>query len=371
MARVGPARQGGARADAALKVAILTPYFFPEYGGTQRVVEILAREFSAIGHEVRILTLAPTPHDPQRARERGDIPEEISVVRNARHSDVRAAMRWADVGLILYVTLRLGLPAILSGKPCVVAHHYWLFTDHKLTGAPVRLLRRLMLEGALSIACSQAVAKSLPVPARVAVNGYRDDLWRAPAQEGPRPIDILFVGRLVPEKGVDVLLAAAAELKRRGKPARLALIGAEDEGVSLARMIEEAGLSDWATHLGPLPAAAVAQAQSEAKIVAVPSRNEPFGLAALEGMAMGAVIVASNAGGLPEAVGEAGLLVPARDAIAWADAFESLLSDPARREALRAAAPAHLARFTARRMAEGYIEALREAVARKTHAARA
>ena len=96
------------------------------------------------------------------------------------------------------------------------------------------------------------------------------------------------------------------------------------------RMIQQHGLGDVMRFLGYVPDLTVAIGASD--IVVMPSKEEPYGLVALEGMAMAKPIVATRAGGVPEFVveGETGLLVPPGDSEALADALLKLLSNPAR-----------------------------------------
>jgi glycosyltransferase involved in cell wall biosynthesis len=133
---------------------------------------------------------------------------------------------------------------------------------------------------------------------------------------------LLFVGTVEPRKGIDVLLAAHAALRRQGHPSlRVVVAGPpgwgetprlDGEGVVAPGLVDEATLD--ALYRG-------------AAAVVVPSRSEGFGLPALEGMARGRPVVASDAGALPEVVGDAGLLVAPGDADALAGALDRLLSD--------------------------------------------
>lgn len=157
----------------------------------------------------------------------------------------------------------------------------------------------------------QALAPVVP-PEGVAVVPNR--LPPLPAvEDGPRA-GVVFAGRPVPEKGLPVLEAAAARLS-----------------VPL-------------TVLHDRPVEDVLAAMGRAAVVAVPSLwPEPFGRVALEGMAMGAAVVASAVGGLPEVVGDAGVLVPPGDAAAWADALRRGLREHRRLGALGRARAAALA----------------------------
>ncbi|HET7762956.1 MAG TPA: glycosyltransferase, partial [Phycicoccus sp.] len=99
-----------------------------------------------------------------------------------------------------------------------------------------------------------------------------------------------------------------------------------------------------------------------ADLVAVPSHSESFGLVAVEALACGTPVVASNVGGLPTAVGDAGVLVDGHDTADWATAIGSVALDPERRAGLSRRAAEHASHFgwarTAARLEEVYTEAL-------------
>jgi glycosyltransferase involved in cell wall biosynthesis len=92
----------------------------------------------------------------------------------------------------------------------------------------------------------------------------------------------------------------------------------------------------------------------------VPSRREPFGVAAVEALACGIPVVASDTGGLAVLPGEAGILVPPGDAAALAKEVSALVADDARRASLAANAPAAAAPHTARRQATLLLDAIKE-----------
>ena len=86
----------------------------------------------------------------------------------------------------------------------------------------------------------------------------------------------------------------------------------------------------------------------------MPSRNEAFGLAALEGMAAGLPVVASETGGLPELVGEAGVLVPPDNPLALANALIGVLTDDVLRQRMADAAVRRAELFSWKRSAVAY-----------------
>ena len=95
----------------------------------------------------------------------------------------------------------------------------------------------------------------------------------------------------------------------------------------------------------PVDRPVLAQWYRAADLVVVPSHSESFGLVAIEAQACGTPVVAARVGGLPTAVGDAGVLVDGHAIPDWTDAVESLLRDGPRRLALGSDAVAHAAQF--------------------------
>jgi starch synthase len=147
------------------------------------------------------------------------------------------------------------------------------------------------------------------------------------------------VGRITRQKGVPVLLRAAAALD---PAAQLVLCAGQPDTPELAAEVEAlvAGLRSarsgviWIPEM--LPKRAVIQLLTHATVFACPSLYEPLGIVNLEAMACGTAVVGSAVGGIPEVVsdGETGLLVPPDDADALAAALNALVRDPARADAL-------------------------------------
>jgi D-inositol-3-phosphate glycosyltransferase len=153
---------------------------------------------------------------------------------------------------------------------------------------------------------------------------------------------LLFVGRIEPLKGIDTLLEAVALLKQQGtldrNPLCVAVIGGEPDA-DPDRMSEEMGrlkalratlgIDDVVTFLGKRDQDTLQYYYSAALAVVVPSHYESFGLVALEAMACGRPVVASETGGLAFLVrdNETGFHVPAGDAPALADRLRRLVED--------------------------------------------
>jgi D-inositol-3-phosphate glycosyltransferase len=173
---------------------------------------------------------------------------------------------------------------------------------------------------------------------------------------------LLFVGRLDPVKGLNVLLEALCILIRRlaveGQPGlSLVVIGGDSEGAEAEAVRDEAlcldevkeryGLEEMVAFVGSRAQDTLPYYYAAADICVMPSLYESFGLVALEAMACGTPVVASRVGGLPYVVqdGETGLLVPDKDPAALAEALGRLLGEDALRTRLSR---------QARQVAQGY-----------------
>ena len=172
------------------------------------------------------------------------------------------------------------------------------------------------------------------------------------------PPTVAFAGRLVPNKGIGVLLEAFAQVTRTLPDARLVIAGDGPEREALIRQARQLGLTDQVAWLGHLSRDDAEAAFAPAWVQAVPSTwEEPFGLVAAEGLMRGTAVVASALGGLAEIVvdGETGALVPAGDPSALADGLLHILSDRDRAEALGRAGRQHaLAHFTEARLVDQF-----------------
>lgn len=201
-------------------------------------------------------------------------------------------------------------------------------------------------------------------PHRVIPNGvdtafYHPDeaagrAFRARHQLGDGPL-LVAVSSLTPEKRLDLLLDAVAEL---GAPRPiLAVCGAGGLEIPLRAQGARLGLDvRW---LGQQPAAELLGAYNAATVVVHSRPLEPFALSLIEALACGRPVLAPAGGGTPELLGDAGVLVPPQDPRAMGRALAALLSDGPRRAALGAAARARAQRqFSLDRMRGDWLETL-------------
>jgi alpha-maltose-1-phosphate synthase len=346
-----------------LKVALLTREYPPEvYGGAGVHVEYLARALSGLVD----LTVhcQGAPRDTAVAHQAWPVLQDavlkvfsadLSMADAVSGSDLVHSHTW-------YANLAGHLASLLYGIPHVA-------TVHSLE--PLRPWKAEQLGGGYALSSWAERVSLAAASAVVAVSdGMRSDVLSVypeispervrvirngidTAQYAPDPgtgflekhdIDlsrpyVIFVGRITRQKGVPVLLRAAAALD---PAAQLVLCaGAADTpelGAEVAELV--AGLQSsrsgviWIPEMLPKPE--IIQLLTRALVFACPSVYEPLGIVNLEAMACSTAVVASRVGGIPEVVadGETGLLVPPDDPASLADALNLLLHDPGRAEAM-------------------------------------
>jgi len=329
-----------------VKILLSSHSFHPAVGGLETVSRLLAEEFTSAGAEVTVITQTPpsVTHLDEYA---------YQVVRQPNNSQLVAVCRQADIHFQNNISLKTLIPLLPIRKPTFIAHHTWL---HQSDGrvAPQDRIKRFLLRFAHNISISQAMAKSLPVPSTVIGNPYESHAF-AQYRETPKTKDIVFLGRLVSDKGCDLALQALPILKKEGLTPTLTFIGDGTERPKLEALTAQLGLSGQVTFLGNLTTER-GQEVARHKVMVIPSRwAEPFGLVALEGLAAGCALAASNLGGLPEAVGPCGQLFPNGDAAALAVVLKNLLTDENLRTQLLSQSQSHLANFDPKVVAQHYL----------------
>lgn len=212
------------------------------------------------------------------------------------------------------------------------------------------------------------VSKTLGIdPARVTTTPLGAPRWAAnvAADRGTRAgSTILFIGTLEPRKNVALLLDAYAQLlARRPDAPPLVVAGAAPHGARA--WVERMQAPPLAGHVrleGYVSDERRRALFAEARMLALPSRDEGFGLPALEAMACGVPVVTTPVGALPEVVGDAGLVAPLDATEAWTSALEACLDDERCRD-LAARGRARAERFTWANTAARTLTAYRAAIA--------
>jgi glycosyltransferase involved in cell wall biosynthesis len=209
-------------------------------------------------------------------------------------------------------------------------------------------------------------------PEKIAVCPAGAPAWATPRQEGGDPNGYLFfLGTLDARKNVGGLLAAYRQLlTRQAELPRLVMAGgtgASPDATGCLQTIASAPFAGRVEHLGYVDDDRRASLFRGARVFVLPSFEEGFGLPALEAMAAGVPVVASNRGSLPELIGDAGLLVDPDDASSIAAAIERILSEPELWHVLRRRGLDRASQFTWEQTARDVRRAYEDAVTAHAH----
>lgn len=251
-----------------------------------------------------------------------------------------------------------------TGVPLVLTEHSWPSTLHLERPVEGRFAREAISGASVRLAVSEPLAAAYRdltgLDFRVIPNAVDLEFFDRKHTDQTRVDDVIrfaLVGRLVPRrKGVDVALEAAAAMRDMGRRWHIDIVGDGVERAVLERRAAELGLERNVTFRGYRTREEIRQLLARTDFLLAPSRSETFGVAAIEAMAMGVPVIASNTGGLATTVTpETGVLVepgdPSSLATTMRAAIEGRLTfDPSAVRAsvrVRFGADALLARLTA------------------------
>ncbi len=345
-----------------MNILVATHAFPPRTGGIERHVALLA---GGLAERFRIVVVTATPAAPG-----SDEGLPYQVVRRPSPTRLYGLVRDASVVHCVGPTLAAMALAAWARRPFVVSHHGYqaicpnglllqqplqsMCPGHYMAGRrgdcrscrsadlgrlgawrslALMLPRRVLLgRAAAQVSVTAHVARRIGAGAeRVIPHGVAKAHAAAAAPPRPR-VTFGFVGRLVREKGVEVLIEAAARLAEPA-PWRLVIVGDGPERARLERRAAEAGVA--AEFTGALLGAALEEVRAGFDVEVMPSVwEEPAGLSAMEAMSRGTALIASDTGGLAETVAEAGLLVRPGDVASLAGAMRRLLANEAERRQL-------------------------------------
>lgn len=383
-----------------MKIAMVSEHASPlaapgsvDAGGQNVHVAALSTALAARGHEVIVYTRRDDPALPRRV----PLTDGVDVV----HVDAGPAQRIPKDDLLPHMSaLAAGLAEDWAAeRPDVVHSHFWmsglaaleaadtleavadahpgaraavtggappvLHTFHALGvvkrrhqgSADTSPAERAWLEPQVGRRVDTVIAtcsdeafelRSLGVPSRsiaLAPCGVDPDLFHpeGPAEQRGARYRVLSVGRLVPRKGVDLVVRALALLAERGMDEVELVVGGTDGSAAdpdpeisrLSGIAESLGVGDRVRFRGQVAREDMPALLRSADAVVCTPWYEPFGIVPLESMACGTPVIAASVGGLIDTVvdGATGLHVPPRDAEALADALAELLPDEDRRAA--------------------------------------
>jgi glycosyltransferase involved in cell wall biosynthesis len=335
-----------------MRLLIYTHSFAPQFGGVETLVMTLARDLAGgqgASEPIEVVVATETPRGKMDDRSLS-----FPIVREPSLFELFGLLRKADVVHLAGPSLRPLLLSLLLGKRVVIEHHGYqaicpngllvyeptkaACPGHFMAGRHRECLRCnsgqgwlrslrmwaltfprrwLARHGTANVAVSAHVAERLALPrSRVIYHGIQDcgQGGTNPARglgsppRGSSEICFGYVGRLVSEKGLPLLIEAAGRLRAEGRQFRLKFVGDGPERERLEQGARAAGLSDRIAITGMVTGEALERAVADIAALVMPSVwEETAGLAALEQMMRGRLVIAADIGGLGEMVGDAGL----------------------------------------------------------------
>ena len=329
-----------------MKILIYSPMFYPSIGGLETVVSILAHEFLHQGHEVKLVSKILDTESKV-------FPFEVS--RQPNHQKLLKLISWCDIYFQACVSLKDIWSLLIIRRPLVVTHQTWYRRSDGSLGWQ-DYVKNFVTRFTTNIPASHALAEHIPAPSTVIPNPYREDIFYE-MPNIPRDKELVFLGRLVSDKGADLLLDALANLKVLGMTPSLTIIGSGPEESKLRQQVKELDIANQVDFVGVKVEKELAKLLNAHKIMVVPSRwHEPFGVVALEGIACGCVVIGSEGGGLKEAIGLCGVTFPNGDVKALTHRLVDLLTKPEKLVIYRAQAESHLSRHKKVEVAKAYLQ---------------
>lgn len=354
-----------------MKLLLYSHFFVPSIGGVETIVLSLAEGLAELrgvdgGRQFEVTLVTSTPAG--RFDERSLL---FRVVRQPSLVQLAHLVRAADVIHVAGPAIAPMALARFSGKPLVIEHHGYqaicpnglLFHHPTEAVCPgyfqagkhveclrcnaknenwsksLRLLLLTFLRNALSRGAAANIAPTGHVMKRIALprsavihHGVTDPHMNSSAVPNAGPGNrnsFAYVGRLVKEKGVLIVLEAVQLLRQEGRDIKLQLIGDGPERAQLEARIAAADLASTVHLAGFLSAPEIETALSDVGTIIMPTiMEETAGLAVVEQMMRGRAVIVSSIGGLPEMVGNAGLTFTPNDSAALADCMRRILDEP-------------------------------------------
>jgi glycosyltransferase involved in cell wall biosynthesis len=337
-----------------VRIVHVADSFAPDVGGIERQVEGLALRQRDQGHDVTVITAVADPAELDLKVARASSGRWLTVAFPWRnHRMVADVLDGAPIDVVhahftvispmaIYVTraaTRRGIPV------AVTVHSLWwkVAVATRISTLPFGWGRmRAAWSGVSSVAASH-VRRTLPRVDEVSVvPNLVDTQWWQP--EEPRretssdEVRLILVGRLKKRKHIDEFIDVLARVRPRlpaDAKVQVSVVGDGPRREDLQRQVDELGLSDWVTLLGHRAPAEIRTLLHESELFVASSRQESFGMAALEARAAGLPVLGYRGNGLSDFIADGieGVLVA--DAAEMADALVSLLGQPDELDRLR------------------------------------
>lgn len=331
-----------------MKIVHVADSFPPDVGGIERQVETLARRQTAEGHDVTVITAVA---------ETGEVDRDVTVARAApgrwltvtfpwrNHAMVTKILDQGDIDIVhahftvisplaIFVTReasRRGIPVAIT------VHSLWwkVAIATRLSTLPFGWGRMRAAWSAVSSVAAKHVQRTLLSVDEVSVlPNLIDSPWWSTGSSiraADGEIRIVLVGRLKKRKHVDEFIDVLADVRTQVPPdtrVKVSILGDGPRRKDLVKQVERLGLSDWVSFLGFHPSPEIRALFHDSDLFVASSRQEAFGIAALEARSAGLPVIGYSGNGLSDFItdGVDGLLVA--DADAMVEALVRLINHP-------------------------------------------
>lgn len=283
-----------------MKILIYTPSFYPVVGGLETVNYLIAEGLSRY-FDITVVT--PVLEDDSERE------YHFKMVRSRSTWQLMREYMKCDIFVHSVLSLKGILPVLVFPKRWVAIHHTCYFRMWDKGDTVVSRLKKLFSRFSHNVCVSDAVGRNLGFKSYDVIhNAYDTSLFEdygKAQREG-----FVFVGRLVTEKGVDLLLEAYGKyLVRSARKEKLYVVGDGPMMDLCKKQVRECGIEDYVMFVGILKGRHLVQELNRRRCMIVPSvTKEAFGIVALEGLAAGCMVIGSDGDGIEEAIGDCGLL---------------------------------------------------------------
>lgn len=320
--------------------------------------DILCNGLHQHGFDLKVATTTTATGNEQRP---------YQIIRNPSKKQLLQLHFWADLVFENNPTLNLSWPNIITRKPLIVTLHTWIARVDGQKGLQDKIKQFWLKRAKKVLACSSALAKESYPEASVIHNPYNDDLFKLnPAVT--RNKKFVFLGRLVSDKGVTLAVKAFDGFLKKAADsnATLTIIGEGPEKENLQQQAQQLGIADRIIFAGTKKGEELVNLLNEHEVILIPSVwEEPFGLVALEGMACGCIPIASQSGGLSEAVGQGGLLFEKGNVDALTDCMLKLNLDEQLKHTLISNGIQHLKQHKLEYILGKYINTINQVISKR------
>lgn len=285
-----------------MNILFVTKVFYPRLGGMEKYAYMMAHTFQGMGHNVVLLTEENCATNDMYS---------FKVIRsNNILRDLICHIKRADACIISGFSLKY-IPFTLFCRNNILVYHNPSFGTN-LQSYMKKFIAKLPLPNVINVTVSNYVGKSLKLKRyKTVYNPYENDLFKIYEDSCDRR-GFVYVGRICKDKGVELLIKAYLEVKKRNtynKDIKLDIIGDGPQKSELQSFINTKYPNSDITFKGTLVGESLVRELNNHKFHVVPSVwGEAFGIVALEGMASGCIEICSDSDGLQEAIGNNGFL---------------------------------------------------------------